>query len=236
MAIPYFYYGTTQKMLAIFASVFDNIYINKKLGNGLMKLYKVPVHYSQKDKLLALTKEYPNIDDGTSFSMNAPTIAYELMDMQYDPARATPQLNKYMNTYNKVPYNLIFNLYISAERQDDVLQIVEQIIPSFTPYINIQIGKPTDTFGQINMPLILNSVGGMVEYEGTASDDRTIMYSLSFTLKTWYFRSLINTPVVKNVIIHYEDAFENPIVTDNLEVIPNSATINDDYEIINYQE
>lgn len=241
----YFYYGVIKKYTAIFSSIFSDITIKKRKSDGTEYYTEVPIRFSQKQKDKDINNSYPNIDEKSAggFSRNSIIIAYEIVDISYDPDRNTSQFNKFEHSgefsYNRSPYNIVFNVYISSEKLDDALQILEQIAPFFTPSINVKIDE--GIFGISNVPIILNSIGTNIDYQGLASDRRTIEFTLIFTMKGWLYRNKNVAKLITQTVFSIGDFDTNELFqTEITKVIPNTATINDDYiiekEIINYGE
>lgn len=240
MSRPFFYHGTTKILVAAFASLFNDIHIQKEIddGNHTLALYKVPLRFSPKDKVLSVMREKPRPNDGTPFMANSPMIAYEIADINYAPDRATSQLNRMPGgMYNRVPYNFVFNMYITAKKLDHALQIMEQIVPFFSPSVNIQINQFVDNFKPTNIPLALNSVGLEIDYEGPASDNRNIIITMVFTMQAFYYRNETPGSVIKKTIMNVGDLQSEELWASlTSEVVPRTANKTDPYEIIDNEE
>ncbi|MDU9792297.1 tail sheath stabilizer and completion protein, partial [Helicobacter pylori] len=61
-------------------------------------------------------------------------------------------------SYTPVPYNVSFNLYSFTRTTEDNLQIMEQILPYFTPEMNLSIKMLQDPDLTQDVPLLLNSI------------------------------------------------------------------------------
>ncbi len=145
-----FYHGTIRKMVTAFGTLFNNIYI-QRTDSGVTKKIKVPLIYSPKEKFVHRL----NLDvDKTMVQTILPRMGFSITGMNYDAERKKNSLNKrwkqeigtndeitFQYRYEDVPYNIDFELYIYTRNIDDGLQIVEQILPFFTPDFTITI-KP----------------------------------------------------------------------------------------------
>ena len=114
--------------------------------------------------------------------------------------------------YTPVPYNIDISLYILTKTQEDALQILEQILPTFTPEYTLTINAVPDLNVKLDVPIILNSVTSSDEYDGDFQTRRNVTHTLSFTLKTNLFGSLANKKVIDdvNVNIGQNENFSNP--------------------------
>ena len=86
--------------------------------------------------------------------------------------------------YAATPYTISFQLNVYAKNQDDALQIVEQILPYFTPQYTVTV-KPFADIPTLleDVPISLGSVVMQDNFEGALGDRRTIVYSLDFEMK-----------------------------------------------------
>ena len=80
--------------------------------------------------------------------MTLPRLGFNITGIGYDPARKTNKLRKrkYQKSdgtsewsYNEVPYNISFGLYAFSRNMDDNLQIIENILPYFSPEFIVTI-------------------------------------------------------------------------------------------------
>ena len=97
--------------------------------------------------------------------------------------------------YAEVPYNVEFGLYVMAKNTDTGLRIVEQILPYFTPEFTVAINF-TEIDKQIDIPITLTSVESEDLYEGDLEDRRTIMWTLNFEAKTYFYGPVRDSKVI----------------------------------------
>lgn len=193
----HFYHQRIRKSVAMFGSLFNNIYVLRKNSSGdVVSQVKVPLAYANRSKVIERINQ---MDQGEQYerqvAIKLPRLSFEIISMNYDPARqlsktqnlsrAVPDsvVNRY-KIYTGVPYNIQFQLNAYAKTQDDGLQIVEQILPYFNPQYTMTV-KPFNDFSDYleDVPLVLTSVAVLDDFEGTVEARRTIIYTLDFEMK-----------------------------------------------------
>jgi len=104
--------------------------------------------------------------------------------------------------FTPVPYNIDIMLYVLTKTQEDALQIIEQILPTFTPEYTLNIiAVPTMGVKQ-DIPVILNSISVQDDYDGDFQTRRFVTHSLSFTLKTQLYGAINAQEVIDTVNIN----------------------------------
>lgn len=183
----YFYNENIRKYVIGFGGLFTDIKILRKNSQGseLHREY-VPLSYSNKEKFIQRTRQDKNLTNKPA--VKVPRMGFSMIGMNYAPDRKYPGNRKiYQRTedslnyfYNPVPYDLDFELYILTKTQTEGLQIIEQIVPFFTPQYTISM-QLTDlvTYKQ-DIPISLVSLTPEDNFEGAYDDRRTIMWTLSF--------------------------------------------------------
>jgi hypothetical protein len=97
-----------------------------------------------------------------------------------------------------VPYNMSFELSIMTKLNDDMLQIVEQIVPYFQPAYTMSVDL-VETIGEKrDIPVVLEGISMQDDYEGDYSTRRALIYTLRFTAKTYLFGPIAD--VSKDII------------------------------------
>jgi len=203
----YFTHKLTKKYIVIVGSLFDDYRI---LKDG--KFIKIPVSYAGKNKII---ERYTRRD--VSFKgvqMTLPRIGFEFTDFYYDEERKINRLNKFVKkdgetsrttVYSPVPYNIGVNVSVVANKNNDAAQIVEQIIPKFTPDIKITSNLIPENDVNLDISLCLNNIYIDDTYEGLITDNRLITYNMAFTLKAFYFREIQESSIILEEIVNYFD-------------------------------
>lgn len=216
MAIAnYFYNQTTRKYVALFGTIFNQIKIQRRNNDGtLVQSIIVPLSYAPFQKILARLQSDPDLLNSTRPAIVLPRMSFEITNILYDPSRkisstikmrkeAKPEVDSSRNfVYSSVPYNIDFSLYIMAKYSEDATQIMEQIIPFFTPDWTVT-AKMIPDLDPIDIPIILNSVTTEDLYEGDFTERRSILYTLNFTLKGYYFGPEKQRKVIKFIDMQY---------------------------------
>ncbi|MBA94860.1 MAG: hypothetical protein CMP21_03775 [Rickettsiales bacterium] len=201
----YFYHKTIFKSVATFGTLFNDITVKRKTSDGnTVKELKVPLSYGPRSKFLAKIEE-----SDKNVAITLPRISFEMSGFSYDSQRKLNSLGVRYNTtetgseksmYNPVPYNIGFSLNVYVEHFDEGLQIIEQIVPFFSPYLNIPSKLVYDDMGIVDdVPVLLNDVSLEESYEGQFEDKRVIMWNLSFTLKTNIFKPVKESDLIRQV-------------------------------------
>ena len=207
----YSYNEIFRKTVIAFGTLFNNIEIKRTEGSR-SEVMKVPLAYGPKDKFLARLKQVGDLTTKDAVQITLPRISFEISGFAYDATRkvSPTQVIRYTGTDSKtrksfmpVPYNVDFELSIMAKNQDDGLQILEQILPFFQPMFNITL-NPQEAIGEVkDFPVTLNSVVYEDDYEGDYTTRRTLIYTLSFSAKTYVYGPVndITNKLIKKSIV-----------------------------------
>src|SRR5210317_254083 len=210
----YFYHEKIRKCVSIFGRMFNNLYVLRKNSSGaVISQVKVPLSYAPKAKYLERIRENPDLDTDTKVAIKLPRMSFEITSFTYDTQRQLTKVSNFntvgtSNTnrqkfYSPVPYNINFQLNIYAKSQDDALQIVEQILPTFNPQYSLTI-KPFATeypdFKE-DIPIIIQSVSFSDDFEGAMEQRRTIVYTLDFEMKVSFYGAINTGEIIRNSIV-----------------------------------
>lgn len=190
-----FYHGIIKKTIVSFGRLFSSIYIDRKTEDSVTgttaQRLQVPIAYAPKEKWLVRIDSDPTLENHTYTSL--PRLSFEVTGYSYDSSRKMNRMNKitcgtgetsmsYM--YAPVPYNISISLYVLTKTQEDAMQIIEQILPTFTPEYNLAINVVPEMNITQDVPVILNDISVMDEYDGDFQTRRFVTHTLNFTLKT----------------------------------------------------
>lgn len=214
----------------------------------------VPITYQSKEKFVAYLLHMSNPDGSPNFpelQTILPRMSFFMRKMNYDQKRKVNTLQYSMNVievdgvkvYQKqlapVPYNFEFEVCIYTRYEDDMLQIIEQILPYFQPHFNAKI-KEHSLAGVIDRDVYINMVECEPQEEmvGLMADDRRhVVWNLVFELSGYLYPQIQNANVIKTTIVNFVGEEENllddaaSIYRVTNEVIPESANITDPYVI-----
>ena len=183
----YFYHQTSRKMVVAFGSLFNNIEVRRTdSSDAVTEVIKIPLSYGPKDKMLTRISSDPNLNP--KVALTVPRMGFELLSMTYDSVRKLNTLNRNVKKgttglkkqFNPVPYNWEFSLYIFVKNAEDGTQVLEQILPFFTPEFTVTMNLVSSMEEVRDIPLVLNSVTSEDTYEGDFATRRSIIWTLSF--------------------------------------------------------
>ena len=205
----YFYHEKTRKCVAAFGRLFNNIYVVRKNSSGAgISQIKVPLSYAPKAKYLERIRENPDLDTDTKVALKLPRMSFEITSIAYDTTRQLSKLNNIQGAYSStsrqklftgVPYILAFQLNIYAKSQDDALQMVEQILPTFNPQYTLTMIPLKDDYPNYreDIPISIAGVGFTDDFEGEVGSRRTIIYTLDFEMRVQFYGSIGTGAVVR---------------------------------------
>ena len=213
-----FYNRTIRKIVVAFGTVFNDIYLVRYTKDGITakETIKVPLNWGAKEKYITRLTADPTLTK--SIATTVPRISFEMTGMSYDSSRKLPTTVRNFSANNAttvhaqyvpVPYNFDFSLSIYVRNTEDGTQILEQILPFFTPDFSVTVDFIPLMDPKYDMPIILNSVSNETTYEGDMMETRMIIWNLEFTAK-----SHIWPPVKTGKIIN--------VANTNLYIQPNS--------------
>ena len=240
----HFYHQRLRKSVAIFGTLFNNLYVLRtNASNQVISQVKVPLSYAPQRKFLERIRENPDLDANTKVALKLPRMSFEIISIQYDASRQLQKTNNFTqggstaNLRNKfypfVPYNVGFQLSIYAKNQDDALQIVEQILPYFNPQYTLTL-KPFGDYPNVkeDVPIALTGVDFQDDYEGSLEQRRTIIYTLTFDMRVNFYGPISEGGVITRSINNIYDIRtpeDQQIGRITISPNPEDASAEDDY-------
>lgn len=236
---PY-YHGVTRKLIVAVGSLFSNFQIERRNNSNVVEqLIDVPVSYGNREKWVQRLAEEPTLDKRVHITL--PRIGFEMTGLEYDPSRKLNKVNQLRacestsvgsatTAFVPVPYNIHFAVYIMTKTQDDGLQIVEQILPFFSPQYTITINMFPSLGIVQDIPFTLDSVSFSDSYEGPVENRRELIYTLTFTAKVEFLGPINtnNTGVILHTRVKIDPLTGEVARQVNTDVV---GTI-EDYEIV----
>lgn len=192
-----FYHGTIRKTIVAFGRLFSDIYIDRKQGDSVngetVQRLQVPISYAPKEKWIVRIDQDPNLENHTYTTL--PRISFEITGYSYDTSRKMNKMNKIVcndgssssSVLAPVPYVIDISLYVLTKTQEDAMQILEQILPTFGPEYVLAINALPQMNVVQDVPVILNSVSVEDEYDGAFETRRFVTHTLTFQLKVNLF-------------------------------------------------
>ena len=205
----YFYHQTSRKMVVAFGTLFNTIEVRRTNSAGsVVDTIKVPLSYGPKEKFLTRISADPNLNP--KIALTVPRMGFELTAMTYDGVRKLNTMGRNVATgttglkkqFNPVPYNWDFSLYVYVKNAEAGTQILEQILPFFTPEFTVTMNLVSSMSEKRDIPLVLNSVSSEDTYEGDFASRRSIIWTLSFLMKGFLYPSITdNAKVITDVTV-----------------------------------
>jgi len=205
----YFYYRLTRKYVILFGNLFNNITVKRinRDTNAEIERFKVPLVYAPKEKYFSRLRSDPDLERPVQVIL--PRMSFELTGFSYDAARKQNSMlrqakanteTRVASSYMGVPYDLNFELQLYARNVDDGTHIVEQILPYFTPDYTVSVNVISELGFIKDIPVILNSVSNVIEHEGNFDAVRFVSWTLSFTMKAYYYGPISTPKIIRKVI------------------------------------
>jgi len=217
-----YYHGIIRKSIVAFGRLFSDIYIDRKIGDSVngetAQRLQIPLAYAPKEKWIVRLDSDPNLENNTYTTL--PRMSFEINGYRYDAARKTNRMQQIKSgggtnqptVYTPVPYTLDLSLYILTKTQEDGLQIIEQILPTFTPEYTLTINTIPEMGIQNDVPIILTSVQVDDEYDGSFQDRRFVTHTLNFEMKLNLYGPVSDKSVITqvNATVGQNENFANP--------------------------
>lgn len=218
-------YNQTRKVMTAFMDFFSNMTIQKYKTDPISgiiphKFVRVPIQWASTEKWLQVLRSQtgrkgfsPDVLERNPVEMQwqLPRMSVNLTNMSYDPMRhliKTNQISDYLTkddltgktkqVFAPVPYTLDVDLGIIARNIDECLQIVEQILPFFSPSLSVDV-KLFDDKPSESIPFILSSVSPDITDEIMETDERIFTFNLTFNIKMNYYLPKRLSGVIKQV-------------------------------------
>ena len=193
----YYYHEILRRTIIAFGTLFNGIEIKHDDSDGdVSSVIKVPLAYGPTQKFLARLQQSPDLNKATQVSL--PRMSFEFVGLQYDGSRKVTTTQTFKSetvgvatairkTYMPVPYNMSFELSVFTKLNDDMLQIVEQILPYFQPAYNLSVDLVSTIGEKRDIPVIIENITMEDDYEGDFTTRRSLIYTFRFTAKTYLF-------------------------------------------------
>ena len=223
------YRNTIRNYVIAFGSIFDDITVQRKDSLGtVQQLIRVPLAYGPTQKYLSRLDAQSQSNE---VAITLPRMSFEMSTFNYDSTRKRNKIRGVRNqnntdvlsanfVYNPVPWDIGFSLSIMVKNAEDGTQILEQILPFFTPSFIIPIKEVEEMNLTTDVPLILDSVDVQDDYEGDYLTRRALIWTLSFTLKGQLYGTTAKRNIIKTAITNTYNT-DNPTNTLTTATVPN---------------
>lgn len=236
-----FYHGVIRKSIVAFGKLFSDVYIDRKQGDSVngntVQRLQIPISYAPKEKWLVRIEQDPDLNNHTYVSL--PRMSFEITGYSYDSSRKVGKMQRIScNTedgssdmFAPVPYNIDISLYILTKTQEDAMQIIEQILPTFGPEYTLSINAVPEMNIVQDIPIALNSISVQDDYDGDFETRRFVTHTLTFTLKLNLYGPVGNNKRIYNSTANVSTVTSGTTSTQyNVEIDPSTGDlINDEW-------
>jgi hypothetical protein len=205
-ATNYSYHRTIRKMVVAFGNLFNEIKLVRYDSNGKeLEHFLVPIVYGGKEKYVSRLEGDPNLDKKTQITL--PIMSFSMDNMKYDAARKLNTNSKTniaagttaLSVYNPVPFDFDFTLYAYVRNIEDGAQLMEKILPYFTPDYTIAVNLIPELGLVKQLPIVLRDVSNEVDYEGDYNTNiRSIIWTLNFTVKGYLYGPVTQPKIIRS--------------------------------------
>lgn len=223
LAQSHYYHRIIRKLVIGFGSIFNDMrlvrYDQNNNGNIEVERVTVPLVYASKEKFYMRIMNSPDLINPMNLTL--PRMAFEMNGISYDPLRKISNFSEQfaeglpdgLKKVRYTPYNFDFNLYVFVRNTEDGAQIVEQILPFFTPDYTLTIDLVGINDMKLDVPIVFNSITYDDSHEGDPESTRSIIWTLNFTAKGYLFGPVTNIKPIKKATANiYNSTFEsNPL-------------------------
>lgn len=191
-----YYHGTLRRYVMMFGNLFNEIQIGRFDSNGnRIQRVNVPISYGPKQKFIERALADPT--GLKSISTVLPRLGFAMTTMTYASNRKLNSTLKYQNivapngnassVFSPVPYDMNFSLYIFTRNAEDGTQVLEQVVPFFTPDFTVTMRVLPEMNVNIDVPIELTSISSDDQYEGDFDSRRVLTWELDFIVKGYLF-------------------------------------------------
>lgn len=202
-----FYHETIRRYVIVFGTMFNDMVVwRRNTAGDIVKRIKVPIAYGPRAKFLSRLKQDPNLTKPDAISL--PRMSFQIVGYNYDPTRKLPTAGQIRapatsdtvnaSIYNPVPWNIDFELSIYVLNAEDGTQLIEQILPYFTPEWTNTMKLVDNLDLRMDVPVIINSITTEDTYEDSYENRRTIIHTLNFTMKGYLFGPVKNKAIIND--------------------------------------
>jgi len=237
LAQTHYYHRIIRKLVVSFGSLFNDMrLVRYDQTNNLdveIERVTVPLMYASKEKIYMRIQNSP--DFVNPMNLTLPRMAFEMNGISYDPLRKISNFSEQfaeglplgLKKVKYTPYNFDFNLYIFVRNTEDGAQLVEQILPYFTPDYTVTLDFVGINDMKLDVPIVFNSITYDDSHEGDPESTRSIIWTLNFTAKGYLFGPIADIrPIKKAVANVYNSSYEsNPLR--EMTLVANTANNSD---------
>ena len=184
-----------RKLVVGFGNLFDDIRLVRYNPDASeAERFLIPIAYATKERYVMRLEDDLNLDKKVQVAL--PRFSFEMTGMNYDATRKqNTNVKNYAQTpngmigqYNPVPYDFDFSLYLYVRNIEDATQVLEHVLPFFTPDYTMKLNLIPEMGVVKEVPVIFKDADHEIIYEGDRNQEtRMIIWTLRFTVKGFIF-------------------------------------------------
>lgn len=246
-----FYHFTIRKIVASFGALFANIYVVKRDATGKeVERIKVPLAYGPSERYIVRTQDDPDLSK--NYAIKLPRMSFQINSLEYDSNRKLNTIKRnaqpinntpstVIRQYQGVPYKMTIELSIISKFIDEANQIIEQILPWFTPTYSVTINSIPSMNYKDDVAVTLQGLNLQDNYEDDWTVRRDIIWTLTFDVRLMFYGPILDKPVITRAItstfngaqgdLANRQELESIAQTSSIitEVAPDDALFTDDF-------
>lgn len=222
-----FYHQLLRKYQLAFGSLFNQITLIRTNTTGReQERFVVPIEYSSQEAWLSRFRRDPDLNRRSEVTV--PRLAYEMTGLRYDSSRqlnpfnqrtrptADGSLDNMRRYFVGTPYVMTLSLYGLTRNVEDANQIVEQILPYFTPNYDLLV-KLIPSLGILDrMRIVMDGTPQWVDnYEETALDskrDVTLTFNFNALINLYGPVSSVPPAIIRHVFVDLYQAQQSTLL------------------------
>jgi len=201
----------------MFLDIFNGIQVARYEADGatIKKYVTVPIKFSPKEKIWHWINQRKDDE-------YLPMLSVMLSSVEFAPDRMGNKLHKVLQSrtpsagslarfINPIPYNLGFTLNIWTLHMVDADQILEQILPYFSPYVFTRINIP-ELDASFDIKVIFQSCTPDLTHDIPDEEWRIVRWTMDFQVQTYLFKPTEDEKLIKQIFTKYymtEDSWAN---------------------------
>lgn len=231
-----FYHGTLRRYVILFGNLFNELQIKRfdSSGSNIINNVSIPIAYGPKQR--AIERALADPTGFKSIAVTLPRMTFAMSSLSYAPSRKLNSSLKlrnnvfdesqktFSNVYAPVPYDMGFTLSVLTKNAEDGTQIIEQILPFFTPDYTVTMKALPNMSLNLDVPIELTSVASDDSYEGDFDIKRVLTWDLTFTVKGYLFGPVSKSKYIAEVDINLFDGEYGETTTKVASIAANSIT------------
>ncbi len=202
-----------RKLVVGFGNLFNEIQLVRyKSDMTEVERFLIPIAYATKERYVMRLEDDLNLDKKVQIAL--PRLSFEMTGMSYDATRKqNTNVRNYAQTasgvvgqYNPVPYDFDFNLYLYVRNIEDATQVLEHVLPFFTPDYTMKLNLIPEMGVVKEVPVIFKDADHEIIYEGDRNQEtRMIIWTLRFTVKGFIYGKTSTANIITHSITNIYD-------------------------------